>query len=631
MFDKTSVSPQKRIIVAYILLTVVTLAVFWQVHQYEFINLDDHYYVQDNVYVQSGITVDGLISVFSTTYVDSWFPMTWLSLMFDYQFYGLNAGGYHVTNLILHILSTLLLFWFLNRMTGELWKSAFVAAFFALHPLHVETVVWINKRKDVLSAFFWMLTLCLYVYYTEKPVVKRYIFVFLSFACALMSKPMTVTLPVVMILLDYWPLRRFASNKENLWLWQLKEKTPLLILSALFSMITIYAKFSPSVKSIQYPLYSRLANAPVSFITYLGKTFWPNDLAVFYPFSDQLPAWQVAGSTLLIIVISIIVITTARRLPYLLIGWLWYAITVAPVIGIIQISPRASSDNYTYLPLIGISIMLAWGIPVLFLCEDLRKKILFPAGIVLIAVLTTLTWKQSGYWKNSIELWNHTIQITRNNYFAHNWIAVALAEKGKIAESINHSNMSIFIKPNYADAYYNRAVTYAKVGQYQQAINDYNQAIRLDSNYADAYNNRGTVFDKLGQYRQAIADYNEVIRIKPDHVLAYNNKGATYDKLGQYQLAISEYSEAIRINPKDVKTYNNRGLAYGKLRQYQQAVADFNEAIRLKPDYTDAYYNRAYAYLLQGNNVQGCMDAQKACELDHCKVLEFAASKGLCR
>ena len=252
MLNKINISPGKQKLIVYIVLTVVTLAVFWQVNQFDFINFDDNVYVTENIHIQSGITLDGFRWAFSTTYAEFWHPLTWLSLMFDYQLYGLNAGGYHLTNLILHILSTLLLFWLFNRMTGAIWKSAFVAAFFALHPLHVESVAWIAERKDVLSAFFWMLTLCLYVYYTEKPVIKRYLLVLFSFVLALMSKPMVVTLPVIMILLDYWPLKRFESQKGNLILWQLKEKIPFFILSAVFSIITLYAQ----IQSLSFKIYS---------------------------------------------------------------------------------------------------------------------------------------------------------------------------------------------------------------------------------------------------------------------------------------------------------------------------------------------------------------------------------------
>jgi hypothetical protein len=534
MPNDINISPQKKNLIVYIILIASTLAVFWQVNQYDFINIDDEVYVTENLHVQSGITLDGLRWAFSTTYAEFWHPLTWLSLMFDFQLYGLNAGGYHLTNLILHILSTLLLFWLFNRMTGMIWRSAFVAALFALHPLHVESVAWIAERKDVLSAFFFMLTLCLYVYYTEKPDIKKYLLVLFCFTCGLMSKSIVVTLPVILILLDYWPLKRFESKKENIVLWQLKEKIPFFVLSAVFSIVTFYAQYpdkSGFVRDFPFSLSSRIANAFVSFVTYLEKIFWPHDLIFFYPFSDQLAVWQVWGAALLIIVISIFVVAMVKRSPYLLVGWLWYAVTLAPVIGIIHVGKgkHAMADRYTYLPLIGIGVMLAWGIPLLLRREDIRKKVLLPAGIFVLAILTILTWHQCSYWKNSVELFSHTLHIT----------------------------------PDYTDGYYNRGLAYGKVGQYQLAINDYNQTISLDASY--------------------------------------------------------------------IQAYNNRGITYGELGQYQLAIEDFNKVIDLSPNHIKAFYNRGLAYFLQGNKERGCHDAQKACELGNCKLLENAKGKGLCR
>ena len=588
---------QIKILIVYIILTVVTLAVFWQVNKYGFVNFDDQVYVTENSHIQSGITSSGLRWAFSTNHAEFWHPLTWLSLMLDYRLIGLNAGGYHITNLILHILSALLLFWLFNRMTGMIWRSAFVAAVFALHPLHVESVAWIAERKDVLSAFFWMLTLCLYVYYTERPAIKRYLLVLFSFVCALMSKPMVVTLPVIMILLDYWPLGRFESrkNKSNLILWQLKEKTPFFILSAVFSIITIYAQYNPSTDI--YPLISRLANALVSFVTYLEKTFWPHDMAVFYPFPAQIPLWQTMVAAFLIIAISAAVILMARRLPYLFVGWLWYVITLLPVIGIIQVGDFSMADRYHYLPSIGIAVMLAWGVPSLMKSEETRKNILFPAAITFLTLLSVLTWQQCGQWKNSITLFSHALQSTKNNAFAHNNVAPSLAEEGKIEEAIDH----------------------------------YNEAIRLDPDYPDAYSNRGNAYATLGQHQQAIEDYNKAIRLKPDFAIAYYNRGIIEIKLGLYQKAIDDFNEAIRLKPDYTDAYNNRGGAYFKLGQYQRAVDDFSKAIHLKPDYADAYNNRGGAYFNQGNKEPGCYDAQKACKLGNCTALEWAKRKKYCR
>jgi Tfp pilus assembly protein PilF len=607
MLNKININPPQKIMIVYIVLVAVTLAAFWQVNHFSFVNFDDDVYVITNSNVQSGISLDGVRWAFSTTYADFWHPLTWLSLMFDYQLHGMNAGGYHLTNLILHIMSALLLFWLFNRMTGAIWKSAFVAAIFALHPLHVESVAWVAERKDVLSAFFGILTLCLYVYYTEKPDLRRYLTVLFCFACGLMSKSMVVTLPVIMILLDYWPLGRLSSQKigTNLMmdvkpistkqgkqkrkskkvklkekksptnekrlseakiagmvpLWQLWEKIPFFIFSAVISIITLCAQDKPSLR--HFPLASRISNAIVSFVTYLTKTFWPHDLAFFYPFSDQIPAWQVLCAVLLIIVISIAVIATAKRLPYLFVGWLWYVIILLPVIGILQVGEFAMADRYSYLPLIGIGIMLAWGIPHLFPHkDDMRKMLLLLAGIAVLAILTVLTWQQCGYWRNSTTLFSHALQVTKNNDIAHNNLASVLLEEGKIEEAIEHYNAAIDIKSNDAYTYFNRGFAYFKIGQYQRAIVDYNEAIRQKTDFAEAYNGRGD--------------------------------------------------------------------AYAKLSQYQQAIEAFKKAIYLNHNYVNAYESRAIIYLNQQNYQLGCLDAQKACELGKCRISEIAKVKGDC-
>src|SRR5664280_2842256 len=646
MLNKINISPDRQKLIVYLVLTVVTLAVFWQVNQYDFINFDDSAYITQNTHIQSGITPDGFFWAFSTRYFDLWNPLLWLSFMFDYQLHGLNAGGYHVTNLILHILSTLLLFWLFNRMTGAIWKSAFVAALFALHPLHVESVAWIAERKDVLSAFFWMLTLCLYVYYTEKPVIRRYLPVLLCFACALMSKPMVITLPIVMILLDYWPLDRLHSRKivtnmpdvipvstnkgkkknklekealkKNISppdnqklsetkiagiipLWQLLEKIPFFILSAVLVIITLYNPNTPDMMNSPdlkwFPFISRLANAPVAFVTYLEKTFWPHDMAIFYPFPSQIPAWQVIGAFLLILVISAAVIVMIKRLPYLFTGWMWFGITIAPVIGIIQVSisaPYAMADRYHYLPSIGLAVMMAWGVPDLLKKWNYRKEILLASSALSILCLSIIAWTQVGYWQNSITLFDHTLKVTDNNWLAYN----------------------------------NRGFAYNILGNYRQTIEDCDRAIEIKPDYAEAYYNRGVAYNGLGNYRQAIEDFSRAIEIKPDFADYYNNRGAAYVGLGNYKQAIDDYGRAIETKLGYAEAYYNRGAAYNGLGNYRQAIEDFSRAIEIKPGYTNAYNNRALVYLKQGDNISGCRDAQKACELGNCKLLEAAKGRG---
>ncbi len=591
MFKKPNINESKKKIIVYIALIAVTLIVYGQVIQYDFVNLDDNFYVTQNTNIQSGLKLENVRWAFTTRYFGLWNPLVWISFMFDYQLYGLNASGYHVTNLILHILSTLLLFWLFNRMTNQIWPSAFVAALFALHPLHVESVAWISERKDVLSAFFWMLTLCFYVYYTEKPMIKRYLLVFFSFILALMSKPMVITLPVVMILLDYWPLRRFQSQKANWVWWQVREKLLFAVLSLSLVIVNLYPSNAPFAGK-HFSLGDRLANIPVSFITYLEKTFWPHDMAVFYPLTNHIPLWQVWGASMLIIMISIAVIAMAKRLPYLFVGWLWFAITLIPVIKLVQVGNDAMADRYHYLPSIGLAIMLAWGIPYLIK----NKKILFTASIAAIILLTVIARQQCGYWKDSLHLFIHTLQVTTENYVAHANLATALAEKGNFNKAIYH----------------------------------YNKAIRMDPSAPINYGHRGKAFAELDKHDLAIADFNKAIALAPYYVDAYYNRGTSYAKTGQYRLAIDDFNKAIYMQPDYANVYNNRGIALDKLGLYQQAINDFNVVIHLKPNHVHAWNNRALSYLNLGNTVSGCADAKKACELGQCKALNSAKSRKLC-
>ena len=546
MINQIGLKPQRQQFLISIILTVVTLAVYWQVHQFEFINFDDVIYITENPIIKSGISLNGLLWAFGSKYFGLWNPLVWLSFMADYQFYGLNAGGYHVTNLVLHILSVLLLFWLFCRMTGAVWKSAFVAAFFALHPLHVESVTWVSERKDVLSAFFWMLTLFMYVYYTEKPAIKRYLLILFSFVLALLSKPMVITLPVIMILLDYWPLNRFASQKGNLLLWQLKEKLPFFMLSAAMIIITFYTPNEREAYTKIISLSDRLANAPVAFILYLMKTFFPHSMTIFYPFPSQIPVWKIVGSVLLIIMISAAAIAMVRRLPSLLVGWLWFVIMMIPVIGITRIGDFAMTDRYHYLPSIGISIMLAWGLTSFIKDKQTQNRVLFPAGIIALLFLALLTWKQCGYWQNSIELWQHALKVTDNNYMAHNNLASALLEKGETQQAIDHYQKAIAIN-HYPAAYYNTGVIYHHLGRFQQAIEQFSQAIHEQPDYGAAHYNLGYIYHLMGRHQLALEQYNEAIRFMPEHAGAYNNRAFLYLNLGNNLSGCSNAKKACRL------------------------------------------------------------------------------------
>jgi tetratricopeptide (TPR) repeat protein len=419
-----------------------------------------------------------------------------------------------------------------------------------------------------------------------------------------MSKPMMVTLPFVLMLLDYWPLKRWpgalddpAKNRFNSAGKLILEKIPFFCLTIAASILTFWAQTKEGTIVEALPFFTRISNSTVSYAAYLEKTFWPVNLAVFYPYDLSLPLWKILISGFILIIITFAVLYYIRKRPFLFTGWFTYLGTLVPVIGLVQTGEQAMADRYTYLPSIGIAVMLAWGIPSLIKSENIRKKILLPAGIIVIAVLAVLTWRQCGYWKNSITLFSHALRVTKDNVLAHSNLGLALFAEGKTNEAIDHFNTAIIIAPNYAPSYHNRGFVRGALGQPQSAIKDYNQVIRLKPNYADAYYNRGIVYTNMGYYQPAIDDFNK----------------------------------AISLNPNCVEAYNNRGFIYLKLGQYQQALEDYSKAIILKPDYADAYNNRAFVYLSTKNMESGCIDAKKACELGNCAILQAAKGKGVCR
>ena len=502
MLKKVNIWPRRQKFIICIVLAVLTLAVYRQTYQFDFLKFDDEVYVTENIYIQSGITPDRLHWAFSTLYAEFWHPVTWLSLMLDYQIHGLNAGGYHQSNLILHILSTLLLFLLFNRMTGAVWRSAFVAALFALHPLRVESVAWIAERKDVLSVFFGLASLYAYALYAESLKLSRYALCFILFVLSLMSKPTMVTLPFALMLLDGWPLQRwqqaiharghgFISVK-----WLFGEKIPFILLSIIFSILTLWAqqKGHMIVSLENLPFSIRFQNAVMSYVSYLEKILWPVNLASFYPYEYFFSLWKILTACFILMVISMAVIYFRQRLSFLFVGWFWYLGTLIPVIGLVKSADYAMADRFTYVPSIGIAMMLVWGIPLLFPRQEMHKKLLFAAGTGILAIFAMLSWQQCSYWKNSIELWSHALQVTENNAKAHNNLGRALRAEGKIKDAIDHYDSAVRIAPDKAVVYLNRALAYASLGQHQRSIEDFNLAVDLNPNFTAAYNNRGMVY-----------------------------------------------------------------------------------------------------------------------------------------
>ncbi len=619
-----------------ILLIIATCAAFGRIGSNGFINLDDNAYITENHDIQRGINPESLKWALTAVVVSNWHPLTLLSHMLDWQLFGIKASGHHLISLFLHIGSVLFLFLFLNKTTNNIWPSAFAAVVFALHPLRVESVAWAAERKDVLSMFFGMACIYAYAFYAERSKFSLYFLSLILFALALMSKPMLVTLPFVLMLLDYWPLKRWQeaidepgrgfNSADRL----IGEKVPFVLLAIISSIITLWAQNKGgALASVERLSFSeRVINAIISYVAYLEKIFWPVNLAVFYPY-ELFPLWKVLISGFILIVITAVVLYYIKKQPFLFVGWFWYLGTLIPVIGLVQVGTQSMADRYTYLPSIGIAIMLVWFIPLLFKREDIRKRILIPVAIAVLAFLTVLTWQQCGYWKNSVELFNHALQVTKNNYLAHNNLGIALDEKGMTIEAIDHYSEALSIRPDYGPACFNRGNAYAALALKQQIVNDSSKTMREEPHYKIGYGERGDINDKLSLYRQTIKDLSKAISTRPN-ASAYNNRGIMYGKVNQYQRAIDDFSMAIILDHHYYKGHNNRGFAYAKLGQYQHAIEDYNKAISLKPDYVSAYKNRAFVYFVQGENKLYCIDAKKACELGDCRMLELS-QEGACR
>ena len=677
-------------------LVLLTSVVYFQVKDHDFINLDDADYVTGNPHVKAGLTLESVKWAFTSYYDYNWHPLTWLSHMLDVQLFKLNPGWHHLTNLFFHIANTLLLFLVLHRMTKAIWQCAFVAAVFALHPLHVESVAWVAERKDVLSTFFWLLTMGAYVFYVEKPEMKRYLLALLFFALGLMAKPMLVTLPFVLLLLDYWPLDRYQKRtiaqtagvaapkamspvkvkqrrKSKTWhhgaeekkpaeksidflnLWTLIrpmvwEKVPFFCLTTASSIVTYVAQQSAMSSFQALPLISRIANAFVSYFMYIAKMIWPNTLAVFYPHPGIWSYWQVFGAAAMLTAITFAVIWNAKRFPYLIVGWLWYAGTLVPVIGIIQVGIQAMADRYTYVPLIGLLLMIAWAVPDIL--KEWRYSNLFlaiAAGVILSALMI-LTWIQVNYWRNPIILFEHTLRVTGNNNImahnglggallsqkrieeaiahyreslrinprdgkVHNLLGAALREQGKLEEAVAHYREALRINPRNGEAHSNLAIALQDQGLIEEAVEHYRTAISLGYDPRDVYFNLGCLLASQGRFDEAASNFKEGLRIDPGDAEAYFKLADVLASQNKYQEAMDNYSRALRINPDYAEAHFNAGSILAGQGKLDEAITHFRDAVRLKPDYAKAYNNLGNALLVQGKVDEAVGNFQQALHL----------------
>jgi tetratricopeptide (TPR) repeat protein len=661
---------QLRVVVCLVL-TLVTAALYWPMIHHDFVNFDDEAYITKNLHVPSGLTVPGFVWAFQTGYAGNWHPLTWLSHMLDCQLYGLNPAGHHFTNLLFHIANTLLLFLLLNRLSGAVWRSALVAALFAWHPLHVESVAWAAERKDVLSAFFWMLTLMAYTRYAQKrssfegreedgniqhptsniqhPIIRGiadraslcYLASLFFFACGLMSKPMVVTLPFVLLLLDFWPLNRFSrfqfqvssSEKHSTPINRgqalnvqrstesafrlVCEKLPFFALALAGSIVTyLVQKSAGAVWSAEVvPFPSHVANALLAYVRYISKSFWPVDLAVLYPYHSHSPAGLVMGAALMLAMWSGLFLWRARRNPYLFVGWFWFLGTLVPTIGLVQVGVQSMADRYLYLPSIGLFILVAWSLNDLVDFRPPWRHVVTFAGIAALAGCLMVTRIQLGYWQNSITLLRHTIAVTTDNYTIYNSLGGLLQQAGQPDEALMLYAESARIEPRYSPAQYNLGNALLNRGWTEKACAALAAAVRLAPDDVEARYSFGRALMNDRRLDDAVAQFTEALGLKPDFAKAQTGLALALIKQGKTAEAILHFSEAARLQPNDPEARFNLGLALLDSHQPADAAVQLAGELRLEPDETKAHYRLAQALQQQNQPADAVRHYREALRL----------------
>lgn len=598
-------------IAAIILIVLTTLIVYSQTLGHGFIiGYDDADYVTRNPRVQAGPTLDSIKWAFTAFHSSNWHPLTWISHMLDCRLFDLKAGGHHATNLILHLANALLLYYVLRRMTKFIWRSAFVAILFAVHPLHVESVAWISERKDLLSGLFAMLTILAYIRYAERPEFRRYALVVLALAAGLMSKPMLVTMPFVLLLLDYWPLGRLA--KRGL-VGLVVEKLPLLALSVASCAITVVAQRSGgSVRSLEEAsLAFRIPAAAISYVTYIVKMIWPRHLAIPYLYSSNvLPIWKVIASVIVLAAITSLVVLLRRKRPYLLVGWLWYVGTLVPVIGFVQVGPQMIADRYTYLPIIGLFVMVSWAVPELG--RRLRKNgrvgewasgrtglVPVLAGVVVIALMISASF-QAARWRNTFTLFEYVLSVTGENRIAHNALGMAYEEEGKLDEAVARYSKAASLDPRFAQAYYNLGTALMAQGRLDDAATALSRALAINPGFADAYTNLGAAFARMNKMDEAVAAFRKAIGLKPDDELARRNLDAALEDQATVDSAIAGFNRILASDPRNARAHCQLGNILAGRRDFEEAIRHFREAVRSDPEFVEARRNLAMALFYAG-------------------------------
>jgi tetratricopeptide (TPR) repeat protein len=575
-----------RTIALCLFLAALVAVVFGKAVHYDFINYDDNRYVYENDHVRRGLTYDGLIWAFTHFHSENWHPLTTISHMVDCQLFGIRPGGHHLVNVLLHSIVVIGIFLVLEQASGLAWRSAFVAAVFAVHPLRAESVMWISERKDVLSGIFFVLTLALYIWYARQPGTLRYLLVTLSFVCGLMSKPMLVTLPFVLFLLDYWPLKRLGGEEPTSLRQLIIEKLPLGVLSAGACIVTVLAQRPTQSSLIAVPMLIRIENAIVAILTYLGQLFWPVDLAVFYPYSRHYyNAIPIFAATVTIVAITALVWIYRKTHRCLLVGWLWYLGMLVPVIGLVQVGLQSHADRYTYLPQIGILTALTWAICDLTKKWRYRNQLLSVSFGVVIALVGACGYRQASYWKDSISLWAHTLKVTKDNDRAHLCMAEALLQKGRLQEAIEHSQAAVDIRPENAGAY-GRIPVVLTNRQASTAMAYWRERIKANALDTDAHNNLGVLLIQSGDPKAAVLEWESTLAIKPNDGNAQNNMAwvlATYPdatiRNGERAVELAESASKLP-GGNDPLVLRTLAAAYAEDGQFARAIDTAESAMQ---------------------------------------------------
>ncbi len=636
-------------------LALATLLVFARAVRCGFVDYDDADYVTANAQVQAGLTWAGVQWAFTTGHASNWHPLTWLSHMLDAQLYGLAPAGHHLTSVVLHAVNASLVFLVLTILTGAKWRSLIVATLFALHPLRVESVAWISERKDVLSMFFGLLAILAYGRYarksegrnpksetTPKPESRMaagwrtYVAALLLFALSLMSKPMFVTLPCVLLLLDWWPLGRSAESQARsmnvpretlmgqgvpawrIWAWLVLEKLPFFALAIGSSVVTfLVQRKGGAVASVAgLPLGLRIENAFVSYVRYLVKTVWPADLATLYPHPGHWPVWQVLGAVTLLVGVTVFLIVRRRAWPFALVGWLWFAGTLVPVIGLVQVGIQSMADRYTYLPSVGLLLAVVWSGHAAVARLRMRPAQAAVAVVCVGVACAGLTWRQIGFWRNSETLFRRAVAVTKDNYLAHNNLGFYLANQGRHAEAIAEYERSLQIKRDYLDALNNLGRSLAEQGRFAEALPLLEAALRSNPRHVEVLNNYANALSSVGRLEEACTRYEAALREKPDHADAHSNYGAALAMLGRLDEALFHMRESVRLRPAHAGSRSNLGNVLAMAKRLDEALIEFRAALQLKPDDAHAHNNLGNALAEKGQLDEAADHYRQALQLN---------------